>query len=145
MSTDIFLIDPNTKNIILFDNTISNKNRKIINVEYRNFCKRQAWINITCNYFFWYHMDGVFPITKDGERGIRSIYGMTGYESIPIIKKAISLLEKSKEDIRKDERIACTEMGITGYWIPTKENAIKPLYELLALAEMRPDGIWSGY
>ena len=30
------------------------------------------------------------------------------------------------------------------YWIATAANAIKPLYQLLAFAELRPDGVWSG-
>ena len=36
------------------------------------------------------------------------------------------------------------EYGAGGYWTPTKENAIRPLYQLLAFAQMRPDGIWAG-
>lgn len=28
--------------------------------------------------------------------------------------------------------------------MPTKENAIKPLYSLLVFAQMRPDGAWAG-
>ena len=30
------------------------------------------------------------------------------------------------------------------YWEPTAGNAIKPLYKLIALAQMRPDGVWDG-
>ena len=30
------------------------------------------------------------------------------------------------------------------YWEPTAANAIKPLYQLIALAKMRPDCIWDG-
>jgi len=30
------------------------------------------------------------------------------------------------------------------YWTATAANAIKPLYQLLAFAELRPDGVWSG-
>lgn len=30
------------------------------------------------------------------------------------------------------------------YWEPTAGNAIKPLYQLIAFAEMRPDGVWDG-
>ena len=29
------------------------------------------------------------------------------------------------------------------YWHPTAANAIRPLYQLIALSQMRPDGIWS--
>ena len=29
------------------------------------------------------------------------------------------------------------------YWTPTAANAIKPLYQLIALSQMRPDGVWT--
>lgn len=30
------------------------------------------------------------------------------------------------------------------YWDDTAGNAIKPLYQLIAMAKMRPDGVWDG-
>lgn len=30
------------------------------------------------------------------------------------------------------------------YWKATEGNAKRPLYQLLALAKMRPDGVWDG-
>ena len=54
---------------------------------------------------------------------------MTGAESIPVIKAAI---EKLGNDIDPD------------YWKPTEGNAKKALYGLLALAQIRPDGVWDG-
>jgi len=42
------------------------------------------------------------------------------------------------------KRKECEDQGATGYWMPTKENAIRPLYQLLAIAKIRPDGIWEG-
>ena len=46
-----------------------------------------------------------------------------------------------------DERVEKYEVdeGSTGesYWIATAVNAIKPLYQLIALSKMRPDGVWS--
>ena len=38
---------------------------------------------------------------------------------------------------------AC-KAGERDYWLPTRTNAIRPLYQLLALAQMRPDGVWEG-
>ena len=32
----------------------------------------------------------------------------------------------------------------TDYWEPTAANAISPLYKLIALAQIRPDGVWDG-
>ena len=57
---------------------------------------------------------------------------------------AIKTLESLTEDISEEERRKCEEQGATGYWMPTRINAIKPLHQLLALAQMRPDGVWDG-
>ena len=69
---------------------------------------------------------------------------MTGAESIPVLKKAIKILESLSEDISDEERAQCEAQGATGYWMPTRANAIRPLYQLLAFAQMRPDGVWDG-
>lgn len=99
-------------------------------------------LNITYNYADWYYRPGVFSI--EGRGGIRHIYGLTGAESIPVLKGAIKALEECKEDISDEEREECEEQGATGYWMPTRENAIKRICQLLAFAQMRPDGIWEG-
>ena len=54
---------------------------------------------------------------------------MTGAESIPILEKAAAALG---DDIDPD------------YWTPTEGNAKRPLLQLIAMARMRPDGIWDG-
>lgn len=104
----------------------------------------EAWINITYNYADWYYRPGVFARTKKASKGIRTIYSMTGAESITVLKKAIQKLESMTIDISDKKRRECEEHGATGYWMPTRANAIRPLYQLLALAQMRPDGIWEG-
>ena len=39
--------------------------------------------------------------------------------------------------------IADTETEVAkDYWDATASNAVKPLYQLLAFAELRPDGVW---
>ena len=105
---------------------------------------KEMWLNITYNYSDWYYKPGVFAKTKKESKGIRTIYGMTGAESIPILKKAIAKLESMTTDLSQKERKKYEEYGAGGYWTPTKENAIRPLYQLLAFAQMRPDGIWAG-
>lgn len=64
-----------------------------------------------------------------GKKGIRTIYGMTGAESIPIIKEA---MERLGNDVDPD------------YWESTEGNAKAALSGLLAMAQMRPDGVWDG-
>ena len=86
----------------------------------------------------------MFGETYEDSKGIRTIYGMTGAESIPVLKRAIEALESTTEDISEEDRRNCKRQGCTGYWIPTRANAIRPLYQLLVLAQMRPDGIWEG-
>ncbi len=139
MSYDITLNDPVTKETIELDAP-----HQIKGGTYAINGTSEAWLNVTYNYAGWYYKDGVFP-SKDGEsQGIRTIYGMSGAESIPVLKGAIAALENSTDEISDEERKQYKEQGVTGYWMPTRENAIKPLYSLLAFAQMRPDGVWDG-
>lgn len=117
MSYDIRLRDPITKETILFDT-----DHQIRGGTYAVGGTDEAWLNITWNYA------GIFVETM-GEKGIRTIYGLTGAESIPILKDAIS---KLSDDVSKD------------YWEATQGNAKRSLLGLLAFAQMRPDGIWDG-
>ena len=82
---------------------------------------RECWLNVTYNY--GRHFGGL------GTKGIRSIYGMTGAESLPILEGAAGRLGDDVAD---------------NYWEPTEGNAKAALLQLAALARMRPDGIWDG-
>ena len=84
----------------------------------------ELWLNVTYNYSKHYYRSDVF-----GEKGIRSIYGLTGAESIPVLERAISALG---DDVASD------------YWLPTEGNAKRPLTQLLAMAQLRLDGVWKG-
>lgn len=139
MSYDITLNDPVTKEPIQLDAP-----HQMQGGTYAVGGTTEAWLNITWNYNDWYYHAGVFASTREVSKGIRTIYGMTGAESIPVLKKAIKVLESMKEDISDERRRKCEEQGATGYWMPTRINAIRPLYQLLALAQMRPDGVWDG-
>ena len=51
----------------------------------------------------------------------------------------------NKEQISTKKIIVDRYEGVsTDYWEPTAANAIKPLYQLLSLAKMRPDCFWDG-
>lgn len=82
----------------------------------------ELWLNVTYNY-----SDVFYRLF--GDKGIRSIYGKTGAESIPIFQKAIHEL---KDDVSSD------------YWACTEGNVKKVLCSLLSFAQMRPDGVWDG-
>lgn len=117
MSYDIYLKDPVSNTIIQFDVPHQMKGGT-----YVVGGTPLAWLNITYNYANHYYK--VF-----GHKGIRTIYGKTGAESIPILKEAISKLGDDVTD---------------NYWDSTEGNAKKPLTQLIAFAQMRPDGVWEG-
>ena len=52
---------------------------------------------------------------------------MMAADSIPVLEKGIAQLGNDVDD---------------NYWEPTEGNAKKALYGLLALAKLRPDGVW---
>ena len=139
MSYDISLCDPVTNEVLETEEP-----HQIMGGTFAVGGTRELWLNITYNYADWYYRPGVFASTQKVSEGIRTIYGMTGAQSIPVLKKAIRKLESLKGDISDEERRECEEQGATGYWMPTRENAIRPLYQLLAFAQMRPDGVWEG-
>lgn len=117
MSYDIELCDPVTREVIELDEPHQMRGG--------TYCvggSREMSLNITWNYAPFYYK-------TMGEKGIRTIYGLTGAESIPILENAIGNLGN---DVDPD------------YWKATEGNAKGPLYQLLAFAKMRPDGIWDG-
>lgn len=117
MSYDISLRHPVTKETLEMDTP-----HQMRGGTYAVGGTQEAWLNITYNYAP--HFCRVM-----GEKGIRTIYGMTGAESIPVLKEAMAALN---DDVVDD------------YWQPTEGNAKAALAGLLALAQMRPDGVWDG-
>lgn len=89
-------------------------------------------LNITYNY-----SDIINKKMKELEIGEEDCYsyvyyisGKTGAEVIAPLKRLIASL---KDDVGKD------------YWTPTEGNAKRALCGLLALSQLRPDGIWNVY
>lgn len=119
MSYDITLCDPVTGDVFYCDTM-----HQIRGGTYAAGGTQEMWLNITYNYADIFYRSNVL-----GEKGIRTIYGLTGAESIPVLKNAIAVL---KDDVDPD------------YWKATEGNAKRALCGLLAFAQMRPDGIWEG-
>ena len=117
MSYDINLCDPVTRDVLLLDDPHDMRGGT-----YAVGGTREAHLNVTYNYAE--HYKRVL-----GEKGIRTIYGMTGAESIPLLEAAAS-------------RLADDATG--NYWDDTEGNAKRALYKLIALAKLRPDGVWDG-
>ena len=140
MSYDIYLKDPVTKEVIEFDEPHQMKGGM-----FAVGGTREAWLNITYNYANYYydategddHFFGKLWYDEPKNLGIRGIYGKTGAESIPMLQDMIERIKKMPDE-------ECDDPDVTGYWKPTTENAIRPLYQLIAIAQMRPDGIWDG-
>lgn len=139
MSYDISLKDPVTKETVHFDTP-----HQMTGGTYAVGGTTEAWLNITYNYSRWYYKDGVFPNNGEDSDGIRSIYGLSGADSIPVLEHAIKALESMTEDLSGKEIQEYKDGGAGGYWTPTRENAIRPLYQILAMAKMRPDAVWDG-
>ena len=133
MSYDIALKDPVTKETLHL-----NAPHQMYGGAYRVGGTTEAALNITYNYADHFRkvlggadvelstFDKVFG---GGQTGIRKLYGMSGAESIPVLENAISKLGDDADD---------------DYWAPTEGNAKRALLQLLALAKMRPDGVWDG-
>jgi len=118
MSYDIELQDPVTKETLELDS-----NHHMRGGTYALGGTSDASLNITYNYAKHFYR----VINED--QGVRFIYGKSGADSIPILENAISALGDEVDD---------------DYWKPTEGNAKRSLTQLLALAKMRPDGIWYG-
>lgn len=83
---------------------------------------RDAWLNVTYNYAP--HFYRVL-----GDMGIRSIYGMTGLDSVLVLETGIKQLGTDTDP---------------DYWAPTEGNARKALEALLTLAKAAPSAVWNG-
>ena len=117
MSYDISLTDPVTGSVLLLDEPHDMKGGT-----YAVGGSRELSLNITYNYSP--HFRAVF-----GAEGIRSLYGKTGAWSLAYLTEGASLLSNDVSD---------------DYWEPTEGNAKRSIFQLIALAKMRPDGVWRG-
>ena len=122
MSYDISLVDPVSKETLVVESP-----HFMQGGTYQLGGTTELWLNITYNYSKYYYE--VYP-----EKGIREIYGKSGFESVKILEDLISGIESRHDvsDVSND------------YWESTAGNAVRPLYQLLTMAKMRPDGIWDG-
>lgn len=86
----------------------------------------EAWMSVTYNYAPFYYR--VF-----GEGGIRTIYGMTPADSIPVLRDAMGKLGTD---------------ATNNYWDATEGNAARALQGLIDIAQIAvqeaPDAIWAG-
>lgn len=134
MSYDLQLRDPTTNETTVLDakHDIAGGTYCVGGTEYAEY-------NITYNYYDI--LDKVLPpvdpppgyeiFAKDDGKihGIRTIYGMTGSESIPVLAAAAEQLGD--------------ELG-ESYWDATEGNAKKALLDCVRLATLCPNSYWDG-
>lgn len=125
MSYDINLIDPITKEVIEINDA-----HFLRGGTYQMGGSKELTLNITYNYSEILHRV-IQPknTPSDYKTGIRSLYGITALEAIPILEAAISNL---KDDVDED------------YWKATEGNTKRALNNLLTMCKMRPDAIIDG-
>ena len=125
MSYDINLLDPISKEIIEINDA-----HFLRGGTYKMGGSKELTLNITYNYSEILHRV-IQPENTPSEykTGIRSLYGMTALEAIPILEKAISSF---KNDVDED------------YWKATEGNVKRALNNLLTMCKMRPDAIIDG-
>lgn len=117
MSYDIRLVDPITK-----EGLHTQEPHQMGGGTYALGGTTELWLNVTYNYSAHF-------VKTLGPDGIRAIYGKTGAQSIPMLEQAISQLKDTASH---------------NYWEPSEGNAKRALCQLLAMARLRPDGVWDG-
>ena len=60
------------------------------------------------------------------------------------IKDPIGAILNGLPHTSKEIQVEVNEGPDPNYWEPTAGNAIRPLYQLIAMARLRPDGVWDG-
>lgn len=125
MSYDIELVDPVSKQVIEIADAHFMRGGT-----YRLGGSNKLSLNITYNYSSILHRVLVPKSTpSEYTTGIRSLYGLTALEGIPLLESAIGeLADDSSED----------------YWEPTEGNVKRSLNNLLTMCKMRPDALIIG-
>ena len=65
--------------------------------------------------------------------------------AVSIVALAFIIVARVIDNLEETEiKNSVYEGDTRNYWDDTAANAIRPLYQLIAMAKMRPDGIWDG-
>ena len=78
---------------------------------------------------------------KTARRKRRVVYDEDG------IRTKMDVYEADRSNIEytvKVEEYDISEGDTSNYWTDTAANALRPLHQLIAMARIRPDGIWEG-
>ena len=78
---------------------------------------------------------------KSARRKRRVVYDEDGNRT------KMDVFEAVRDNIKytvKTEEYDVSEGDTSSYWEETAANAIRPLHQLIAMAQIRPDGVWEG-
>lgn len=84
-----------------------------------------------------YQKNGEWIVT---ERKKARWYDESGKE----VEDPIRLMINGQKVTKEEYTVNISEGPNDDYWEETAANAIRPLYQLMTMAKMRPDGIWGG-
>ena len=60
------------------------------------------------------------------------------------VEDPFHMILQGKNVTKEEYTVMVCEGDTDDYWEATAVNAIKPLHQLIAMAKMRPDGVWDG-
>lgn len=60
------------------------------------------------------------------------------------VEDPFHMILQGKNVTKEEYTVMVSEGDTDDYWEATAANAIKPLHQLIAMAKMRPDGVWDG-
>lgn len=60
------------------------------------------------------------------------------------VEDPLHMILQGKNVTKEEYTVMVSEGDTDDYWEATAVNAIKPLHQLIAMARMRPDGVWDG-
>lgn len=104
----------------------------------------KKWFDRMCEYGFTenddYSVMDIFVHNSNGGKQSRIDHQIT-----LDMAKELCMIQRSEKGYRaEDYTVTISEGDVTDYWMNTAANALRPLYQLLAMAQFRPDGIWEG-
>ena len=87
-----------------------------------------------------YQKDGEWISTERTKMIYRDTFGKAYAPEVVLCNSDYDLSTMKKEEYT----VKVSEAPNDDYWEATAGNAIKPLHYLIAMAQLRPDGIWDG-
>ena len=82
--------------------------------------------------------------TESGEWAVSHRERKVYFDENGVCMDLHAAIKSGRLNTEKTVEYDISEGDTSNYWNATAANAIRPLYQLIALAQIRPDGIWDG-